>query len=191
MAKQEKFGKICKEGMIEEILARFKKHPNFFITNYMGTSTADLESLRRNLKKASSRYFVVKNAAFRVVLQKLKLEEMAALVDGGVGVSTGGDDIITTCKTLVTFAKEHEKFKVKGAHLDGKSISADRLKELASLPPRDVLLARVVGGMQAPITGFVNVLGAVTRSFVYVVDAIRVSREKTAGSTPKEASIQN
>lgn len=179
MAKQEKLGKLCKERMIDEILSRFKEHPDFFITSYMGSSVADLELLKKNLRKASSRYYVVKNSSLKVVFNKLKLDEMLPLVEGGVGISLSGDDAIATCKTLMGFARDHDKFKVRGAFLDGKSLSVERVKELAMLPPKGILLAWVVGGIKAPITGFVNVLGGVVRKFVYVVDAIKTSKEKT------------
>ena len=178
MIKQEKFGKLCKERMIDEILSRFKEHPNFFITTYMGSSAADLEGLRKSLKKTSSRYFVVKNSTLKVVFNKLKLDELAPMVQGGVGISLSGEDIISTCKTLVTFAKDHGKFKITSAFIDGRTVTALRIKELAGLPSRDILIARVVGGINAPIAGFVNVLGGVVRKFVYVVDAIKTSKEK-------------
>lgn len=179
MAKQEKYAKICKERMIDEIASRFKEHQNFFITSYMGSTVLDLELLRRNLKKSSSGYFVVKNSNLRIILKTLRLEDVAPLVDGGVGISLSGEDIISTCKTLVGFAKDHEKFKIKGAYIDGRAIPLEKVKELASLPSRDILLAYVVGGMKAPISGFVNVLGGVVRKFVYVVDAIKRSKKQT------------
>ena len=180
MMKEDKFGKMCKELMVNEIVSRFKERPNFFLTSYMGSGAQELELLRRSLKKSSSRYFVVKNSILKVVFDKRKLDEMSPFVDGGVGISLSGEDAISTCKTLVNFSKDHEKFKVKAGRIDGRNISAERIRELARLPARDVLLALVVGGMKSPITGFVNVLGGVLRKLVYVVDAIKVSKEGTA-----------
>lgn len=174
------YGKLVKDGMVNEILADLKKRPNFFITNYMGSSVADLENARKSLRTSQSTFFVVKNSILNVVLDQLKLEEAKKLVEGGVGVSLSGDDAIATCKALVHFAKTHEKFKIKGAYIDGLLFMADKIKEMASLPTKDALLAQVVGGIKAPITGFVMVLGGVIRKFVYVVDAVKISKEKTA-----------
>lgn len=174
--KQEKLGKLCKERMIDEITARFEDHPNFIVTSYMGLSNHELELLRRTLRKASSNYFVVKNAILNIVFDKLKLKDNRPKVEGGVGISLSGDDLISTCKALVNFAKEHNKLEIKTAVFEGKTVSADRIKELAGLPPREVLLARVVGGIKSPITGFVNVLGGVLRKFVYCLDAIKNSK---------------
>lgn len=180
MVKQEKFGRICKERMIDEIVSRFEKRPNFIVTNYMGLSNQELELLRRSLRKTSSSYFVVKNAILKIVFDKLKLEGPNQAVDGGVGISLSGEDVISTCRALVNFAKEHNKLQIKTAVFDGKGISLERIKELASLPTREVLLARVVGGIKSPITGFVNVLSGVLRKFVYVVDAIKTKKGQSS-----------
>src|SRR3989338_5015519 len=173
MAKETKFGKICKERMLDEVAQRFKGHPNFFITSYMGLSAYELEILRRGLKKTSSTYFVVKNSCLRIVFDKLKLGEAAPQVEGGVGISLSGQDIISSCKALVNFTKEHGKFKVKCGVFDGKIMQYERIRELASIPSKEILLARVVGGIKSPITGFVNVLAGTLRKFVHVVNAIK------------------
>lgn len=173
------YGKLCKEKMIKEVLADFKDRPNFFITNYMGSTVSDIETVRKSLRSSSSEFFVVKNSILNVVLDQLKLEEAKKLVEGGVAVSLSGDDIVATCKALVNFAKTHEKFKIKGGVLEGKLVTADKIKQMASLPTKEVLLAQVVGGIKAPITGFVMVLGGVIRKFVYVVDAVKSAKEKT------------
>lgn len=183
MIKKEKLGKLCKEHMIDEIISRIKERPNFILTSYMGSSVSDLESLRKSLEKSSSSYMVVKNSMLKVVLEKLKLESEISKIDGGMGVSLSGEDILGTCKTVVTFAKGHDKFKIKGAIIDGKAVEAEKVKQLAMLPAKEVLLAQVVGGIKAPISGFVNTLGGILRKFVYVVDAIKANRQ-TAGAVP-------
>ena len=178
MVTMEKFGKLCKEKMIEELLLRFTKHPNFVITSFMGTGTGALEQLRRNLKKSKANYFVVKNSILKIIFNKMKLEEEASKVEGGMGISLCGDDVAATCNLLMTFARTNDKFKIKGAVIEGKRLSADRVKQLASLPPRNVLLGQVVGGIKSPITGFVSTLGGIIRKFVYVVDAIKINKAK-------------
>lgn len=175
---QEKLARFCKESMVDEIVSQFKDHPNFIITSYMGSSVADLEALRKNLKKASSDYLVVKNSILKVVFDKLKLENEASRIESGMGIGFSGDDIISTCKVMVNFSKDHDKFKIKGAVVDGKVLEPEKVKILAMLPSKEVLLAQVVGGIKSPITGFVNTLSAVLRKFVYVVDAIKVSKSK-------------
>jgi large subunit ribosomal protein L10 len=187
MSEKDKLGKLVKTKMVEEIVSRFKKKTDFVITSYMGTSVSDLERLRRSLKKISASYFIVKNSILKVVFSQLKLTQEQDLVDGGIGISLAGGDIASTCKELVAFAKDVQKFKIKGAYIDGKSMPEERVRELAALPSRKELLARLVGGVKAPITGFVNTLSGVLRKFVYVVDAIKISKEKPAPAAAPEA----
>jgi len=177
MAKQDKFGKLCKTKMVDELSLLFQEHPNFVLTSYMGSSVSDLEQVRKRLSTNQASYLVVKNSLLRVMFDKMKMDQMKAMVDGGIGVSFSGDDIITTCRTLVNFSKDHDKFKIKAAMVDGKLMSIDEVKRLASLPSREVLLAQVVGGIKSPITGFVNTLSGILRKFVYVVDAIKNSKK--------------
>ena len=75
MITMEKFGKLVKEKMTEELLLRLTNHPNFVITSFMGTGTGQLEQLRRGLKKSHGNYFVVKNSILKIIFNKMKLEE--------------------------------------------------------------------------------------------------------------------
>jgi large subunit ribosomal protein L10 len=168
-----KYGKLCKEKMVEELISRAQRSPNFVITNYAGSTVSDMERLRGNLKKSSGQYIVVKNSILRIVFEKLKLQAEAAKIEGGMGISFAGDDIIAVCKDLVAFGKENTRFKIKGAIIEGKSVTEGKVRHLAGLPAKQVLLAIVVGGIKSPITGFVNTLGGILRKFVYVVDAIK------------------
>jgi large subunit ribosomal protein L10 len=181
---KDRFGRFCKERMIEEVLQRFKESSDFVVTSYAGSSVSDLEQLRRSLKKVSADYVVVKNSNLKIILEKLKLESEIAQIEGGMGVSLSGGDIVSTCNVLVTFAKSHDKFKIKSAVIDGRPVTADKVKALAALPPRKVLLAQVVGTLNAPIAGFVTCLGGVIRKFVYCVGAIKTSRENIAQAAP-------
>jgi large subunit ribosomal protein L10 len=187
MAAQEKLGKMVKTKMVEEIVFRFNRSSDFVITGYMGSSVSELERLRRSLKKISSSYFVVKNSILKVVFKELGLTQELEKIDGGMGIGLAGDDIASTCREIAAFAKDVQKFKIKGGYIEGKSFSEEKVRQLASLPPRKELLAQVVGGVKAPINGFVYILSGVLRKFVYVVDAIKVSKEKpaaTAGQAP-------
>lgn len=178
MAKKEKLARMTKEKMVDEIVSKITEHPNFVITTYTGSTVSDLEALRRDLKGCRSGYFVVKNSILKVAFDRIKLERESKKIESGMGISLSGADIISTCKTLVAFSKTHDKFKIKGAIIDGKSVDVDKVKVLAELPTKNVLLARVVGGIKAPISGFVNALSGVLRKFVNVVDAIKETKTK-------------
>ena len=80
-------------------------------------------------------------------------------------------------KIVCEFAKENKELKVKVGVLDGKVIGADEIKALASLPPKEVLIAKMLGSMNAPISGFVNVLQGTIRNVVYALEAVRKQKE--------------
>lgn len=188
MLKKDKFARMCKEKMVDELSDLFESHPNFILTSHMGSSVSQLEQLRKKLRPVKSRYVAVKNSILKVVLDKQKFENMKPLVDSGMGVSFSGDDIVATAKILVDISKANDKFKIKGAVVDGKIMTIEEIKMLASLPSREVLLSKVVGGMKSPINGFVNTLGGILRKFVYAVDAIKNKKQSTAETAPNTAS---
>ena len=185
MATKVKFARMCKEKMVEEIIESIKAHPHFIITKYMGCPVSSLEDLRRTLKRSASDYLVVKNSLLKIAFEQLNLKDECAKISSGMGISLSGEDIIATCKALSTFAKANSKFKIEGAVIDGQSVSQEKVAALALLPSKQVLLAQVVTGIKSPITGFVNVLGGVLRKFVYVVDAIKTSKEQAPEGAQK------
>lgn len=177
MAKKEKLARMCKEHMVDELVASIKERPNFVITRYMGCSVSDLEQLRKTLKKSSCSYVVVKNSILKIVFDKLSMQGESAHIESGMGISLSGDDIVATCRILANFAKDHDKFKIKGAIIDGKSVPQEKVRQIASLPTKQVILTQIVVTMKSPITGFVHVLSGVLRNFVCVVDAIKTSKQ--------------
>jgi len=87
------------------------------------------------------------------------------------------EDPVAVAKIVCDFAKENKELKVKVGVLDGKVIGADEIKALAALPPKEVLVAKLLGSMNAPISGFVNVLQGTIRNVVYALDAVRKQKE--------------
>ncbi|MCM8782177.1 MAG: 50S ribosomal protein L10, partial [Candidatus Omnitrophica bacterium] len=152
-----KIGRVCKEYMVKALTEKLKNSSNIFVTNCTGLSVADLEKLRAILRPNKVSYVIVKNSLSRLALKNVKAEELAPLIEGTVGLALGGTDPILTSKALINFSKETDKLKVKGGILDGKLISEAEIKTLSALPPKEILLSILFGGMKAPISGFVNV----------------------------------
>lgn len=172
-----KIGKVCKEYMIKELSEKLKDKPNIFVTDCTSLGVAELEKLRERLKGISVNYVIIKNSLGKLALKNVKIESLAALIDGTIGLVLGGADPISTSKTLVKFSKDTGKLKIKGGLLDGKLVDDAQIKEISLLPPKEIILAMVFGGMKAPISGFVNVLEGTIRKFVYVINAIKNKRE--------------
>ena len=173
---EEKFGIRTKTYMLEELKEKFSSNPNFVLTNYKGLSSQEVETLRKELRSSSSGYFVVKNSILKRVFDQIDAKDLSEYIQGEVGVGFIGD-IMGASKTLVDFAKQHAALKVNCAFLDGKVETTDRIKQLAALPPKEVLLSMVVTYMKSPITGFVGVLSGLLRNLVYAIKEIKNKKE--------------
>lgn len=169
--------RVSKDSIIKDIEKELKKGEPFFVARHDAVSATSIDKLRAKLRGAQTRYFVVKNTLGQKALERAKLKELTGHIQGACGIAFTSGDAVASSKVLMEFAKENENFKVQGGYMQGRLVSVDQIKVLASLPSREVLLSKVVGAMQAPISGFVNVLAGTLRKFVNVVDAI--ARKKT------------
>ena len=163
--------------MAEELKEKFKSSPNFFVTNYKGLKNLDMEALRKDLNKSGSKYFIVKNSIAERVLSELKMKDLNQFITGEVGIGFIGD-IIQASKVFAGFSKKHPSLKLKCAFLDGNLEGADRIKHLAELPPKEVLMALVAIYMKSPITGFVGVFKSLLRNLVYAINEIKNSSSR-------------
>ena len=178
---ETKYGITTKQLMFNELKGIVADHPNFVLTTYKGLKSIEIEELRKLLQKSSSRYFVVKNSIAKRIFNEADLGGLEQFTKGEVGIGFFGD-VIAASKTVVDFTKDHKELKLNCAVIDGKVESAERLKYLATLPPREELLALVVGYMKGPITGFVGVLSSLLRNFVYAINEIKKKKEEGANT---------
>lgn len=165
--------RISKELIIKEVAKELKSRKSFVIAQHGAVPAAAMDKLRKQLRASGTRYLVVKNSLGRKALETAKYNRLAESITGSCGIAFAGADIVASSKTLVDFAKANETFKIQIACFDGEIVTADRVKTLAGLPSREVLIARALGGMKAPISRFVGVLGATIRKVVTVIDAIK------------------
>ena len=166
------FSRVSKESIISEIEKELKKRPTFFIVNHDKVPSNKLDKLRTRLRTSQSRYFVVKNTLGQKAFERMKLTEYSEHIKGACGIAFITGDAAASSKTLMEFSKENENFKVQAGSLNGRLVGLDQIKVLASLPSREVMLSKVLGTMQAPISGFVGVLAGTLRKVVTALDAI-------------------
>ena len=171
------FSRVSKESIISEIERELKNRSTFFVVRHDTVSADKIDKLRVKLRASQTRYFVVKNSLGQKAFERAKLKDMSAYIQGACGIAFTGGDPALTSKALMDFAKENESFKVQAAYMSGQLVAADRVKLLASLPSREVMLSKVIGGIQAPLSGFVGVLAGTLRKVVTVLDA--VAKKKT------------
>ncbi|MDD3396204.1 MAG: 50S ribosomal protein L10 [Acidaminococcaceae bacterium] len=167
--------KAAKVAEIKELLNGAKCT---VLVNYCGLTVAEDTKFRRGMREAGVKYVVVKNTLLRIAAQEVGIEGLEAHLEQNTAIAVAPEDPVEVCKIIEEFAKDHKALEIKAGVLDGKLISEAEIKALAALPPKEVLLAKMLGSMQAPITGFVNVLQGTIRNAVYVLEAIREKKEK-------------
>lgn len=173
MAKKEK------ELAVEQLTEKLKKNNGIVLTEYQGLTVAEITELRNKLRTHKCEYKVVKNTLSKRALEKCGLSEFAKYFQGPVAVAIENGDPVEASKVLVGFSKDHDKLKLKAGMMGTKILTVPEIKAISALPPREVLLAQVVGAIQSPISGFVNALNGVLLNFVNVMDQIR--KQKTEG----------
>lgn len=168
--------------IVAELTEKLKKANPVVVTCYTGLNAQAINRLRDLAADQKSDYMVVKNTLFRLAAKEAKLEGIGENLSGNTGVLFGGGDAVRLAKILVQFAKENEALKIQKALLDNKELSKQSLEYLATLPSREVLLSKLLGQMQAPITNFVGVLAALLRNLLSVLHQIEKQKEKQGGT---------
>ena len=162
-----------KQKIVEELADKFQRQNIAFFTDFRGISVAESNKLRRALRKENTDYAVAKKTLFDRALERSGIPFKSKQLEGEIAVALGYGDQVAPAKTLAKFAKEHESFKIRAALLGNRVLSAKEVLTLAKLPNRDVLLAQVVGVMQAPIRGLAVVLQANIRNLATVLNKLR------------------
>ena len=170
-----------KVAAIAELKEKLSTAKGAVLVDYRGLTVAQDTKLRRKLREAGVEYRVVKNTLTNLAAKEAGIVGLEQYLEGTTALAVSTTDPVAPAKVLSDFQKEIAKtvktFKIKAGVLDGRVIDADGVKALADLPSREVLLAKVAGTMQAPITGLVSVLAGTIRKFVYAVDAVRQQKE--------------
>lgn len=162
-----------KEAAVAELIEKLTDAKSIVVTDYMGLDVAEITELRKQLREAGVDYKVVKNTLARIAAKKAEIEDINEYFVGPTAVAFGMEDAVSPAKVLVDFSRDNEKLEIKGGALNGEIINLDKVKSLADIPPREVLLAKALAGMQAPISGLVNVLQGNLRGLVQVLNQIK------------------
>jgi len=161
-----------KEELLREYGERLGRAQVMIWSRYSGLTVAQVTALRTGLRQAGAEGVVVKNTLIRRALEEAELPIDQAVMDGPCVVTFVYDDIAPAAKVVTDFARANaDQFVVQGGIIGDQIATAAQITSLTTLPSREVLLGQVVGGIQAPISGFVNVLAGVIRSFANVLNA--------------------
>jgi large subunit ribosomal protein L10 len=166
-----------KQPVVQEIKGKLEASKGAVLTDYRGLNVAEVTELRTKLREVGVEYKVVKNTLARIAANEIGIEGLDGYLEGPTAIAYGIEDAVAPAKVLSEFAKAHKNLEIKAGILEGKVIDLNGVKALADLPSREVLLAKLLGSMQSPLYGMANVLQGNLRNLVYVLDAVRKTKE--------------
>ena len=161
-----------KAQVIDSLQEVFAKCSVGVLTDYRGLTAAEMTKLRRKLREANVEYRVVKNTLARFAAERAGKDELVGFFDGPVAIAFGYGDITEPAKALAAYIEESKvEMTVKGGFLPDRMLTPEEVETLSKLPSREILLARVVGGIQSPIAALVSRLSAPMMGLVGVLQS--------------------
>ncbi len=161
-----------KSQEIAEIAEMLSRSSVVISADYRGVNVASVTQLRRQLKEAGLEMRVVKNTLFLRAVDAVGKPELAELAEGPTALVIGFDDPLAPVKTVVEYQRTaRNSFAARRAYFEGQIIPAGQLTALASLPPKEVMIAQFAGALQSPITNFVSLLQVTVQEFSGLIDS--------------------
>lgn len=172
-------GPMARPGKIEEVTqlkARLDSSSAVILTDFRGLTVGEITVLRGRLRNVGAEYRVVKNRLFRIAADAAGIEGLERQLEGPTAAAFVSGDPVPVARVIQEFSRQSRKLTIKGGILAGAVIDDVRTRVLADLPSRTELLAQVVGGIAAPLSGLVRVLSGLPRKLVRALDQIREQR---------------
>lgn len=161
-----------KERIIAELVERLRTSETLIVADYRGLTHKELDDVRGRLIESGARLSVVKNTLTRRAAEEAGTDALVELLTGPTAIAFVHDgDMVAVAKTLDDTARSTRRLSLKGGVLDGRPIGPDAVKELASLPPADVLRGQVLGAIVAPLTSLLALVNAPLQGLVGLIDA--------------------
>ena len=161
-----------KTQIIDSLQQVFSRCSIGILTDYRGLSAAEMTDLRRRLRELKIEYRVVKNTLARFAAQRAGREELLSFFEGPVAIAFGYGNITEPARALADYIETSKaSMSIKGGFLPDRLLTSEDVTTLSTLPSREVLLARVLGGMQSPISALVSQLTTPMRGIIAVLQA--------------------
>lgn len=176
-----------KERIVAELTERLRATDTVLVADYRGLTVKEIDALRSRLVEHGARFTVVKNSLTRRAAEAAGAEALLALLEGPTAIAfieTGGDPV-AVAKALAEVARTTRVLAVRGGVIEGRTITAEEVQELAKLPPADILRGQVLGAIAGPVYAIVGLVTAPLRDLVGLLDA-RVDQLQGPTDTPEE-----
>jgi large subunit ribosomal protein L10 len=181
-----------KERIVAELATRLKETPTLFVADYRGLSVTEIDDLRTKLIEHGARFTVVKNTLTKRAAEEAGSDALLALLDGPTAIAfiEADGDMVAVAKALTDAARTTRILAIRGGILDGSPIGEDAVKNLATLPPVDVLRGQVLGAITAPLMTVIGLISAPVRELLGLIDA-RIEQLQSEGDTSAEAQVSD
>ena len=161
-----------KKAFVVDLAQKLKNACAGVVVSYKGINVADDTKLRKELREAGIDYFVVKNTLLLRAAKEAGLEDLAPVLEGTTAIAISENDHVAAARILCKCVENLESFKAKAGFIEGKVINEAEVLNLSKLPTKEVLVAKALGSLNAPISGFVTVLNGTIRGLVVALNAI-------------------
>jgi large subunit ribosomal protein L10 len=167
-----------KAAEVSELTEQIGKASNAFLIDFKGITVPQVTELRKQVRQANSGYVVVKNTLALIALKDSPIINMKEQFTGPTAIAFNATDAVVLAKALTKFAKDVPAVAFKGALLNGQVVPASEIQNIANLPSREELVAKLLYLLQSPIRGLVTVLQANIRNLAVVLDQVAKQKEK-------------
>jgi len=175
-----------KTDTVADLSSRFNRANMALVSEYKGMTAAESSELRRRLRAVRGELRVAKNTLVRRAIIETNFSGLDSQLGGPVGVIFSFEDPIAVAKTVTSFKEAGEKFKLRGGVLDGKPLTREEIQDLAAMPPKEVVMAQLLGSLQAPASALVRLLNEPGSALARLIDAIG---KKNGDAAPSEPAV--
>lgn len=168
-----------KEKMVEGLRSRFAKAMTTVVAEYKGLTVSELNQLRKELREVGGEYYVAKNTLVEIALEGSPYLSLKDLLSGQNGLVLGYGDPVSLAKAVIRYAKEHEKFVVKGGMSDGQFLTSASVEAISQLPSQEVLRAQLLGILSRPASQLATLLSESGVRLARVLDSRKFQLENS------------
>ena len=176
-----------KQAIVADLAEQLKNSPAGVVVNYQGITVEDDTKMRKALREAGVNYMVMKNSLTGRACDEVGMGEMKQYLTGMTAIAIAKEDAVAPAKVLKEYAEKIESFQILAGYLDGKVVDVEVVKQLADIPSKEVLIAKLLGSIKSPLYGLAYALQAVVDKDGEAAPAEEAAAAPEAAEAPAEA----